>query len=505
VDTVLVASAQWILAAAIHSVHHPAILLKLLLANVVGVRKVESVHQATIVSMWLGYKNVDQTRKVLTQTKDALLVLSDGEMLLLLAHQIFQKEILAQVRQKSFVHAFCFLSKSCQSHVKVMRCINFYTSILTFRGCFLANCSSRSTGSDKDDGHTSTAMDYTECCRAQCTDLYTNCDAVDSTMTVRNGKQCYPNAAGECAQTECCYTTDCEAWGLGGGTCSGDKVVRSDQHGCSEGACDAGECCRDPDGCNADPTKAASGKCKCGGALCNDGQYCWDGTTCNDAAKPSDGGGDGGDGGDDATATCSVTDGSKATPWTGGTAQYEECTCTGAGGCTTLNVCDVAKKTCVCTPGKDHWCYESAKVGEETSYAVKFGCFAKGDNKFKGWQCVGDNVLGAHYSDAACTTHITPANGGEDETFSATGRTSVKKDDDGTVQTEEKTTITGISTCKGGVAGAGAAPPGPAAPGPAAPGPSAEVEDGTFDAGSVAQCSTLAMLMVVAAMWAGRN
>jgi hypothetical protein len=101
VDTVLVASAQWILAAAIHSVHHPAILLKVLLANVVGVRKVESVHQATIVLMWLGYKNVDQTRKVLTQTKDALLVLSDGKMLLLLAHQLFQKEILAQVLTKT--------------------------------------------------------------------------------------------------------------------------------------------------------------------------------------------------------------------------------------------------------------------------------------------------------------------------------------------------------------------------------------------------------------------
>ena len=44
--------------------------------------------------------------------------------------------------------------------------------------------------------------------------------------------------------------------------------------------------------------------------------------------------------------------------------------------------------------------------------------------------------------------------------------------------------------------------PGAAAPGPAAPGPAGDTE---FDAGSVAQCSTLAMLMVVAAMWAGRN
>jgi len=129
---------------------------------------------------------------------------------------------------------------------------------------------------------------------------------------------------------------------------------------------------------------------------------------------------------------------------------------------------------------------------------VKFGCFADGDNKFKGWKCDGDNVLGAKYSDAACTTHITPANGGEDETFSATKKTKTRKDEsDDTVKTEEETTTTGISTCKGGVAGAGAAPPGAAAPGPSG--------DAEFDAGSVAQCSTLAMLMVVAAMWAGRN
>jgi len=201
------------------------------------------------------------------------------------------------------------------------------------------------------------------------------------------------------------------------------------------------------------------------------------------------------------TPTCSVTDGSKATPWTGGTAGYEPCTCTGAAKkCATLNVCDVAKKTCVCTPGKDHWCYEDA----EHSFAVKFGCIADG-SEFKGWKCVGDNVLEAKYSDAACTTHITPADGGDKMTFSATEVTKVEKED-GTVITKVDTTKSGISTCKGGVAGAGATPPGAAAPGPApgaaAPGPSDDIE---FDAGSVAQCSTLAMLMVVAAMWAGRN
>jgi hypothetical protein len=140
------------------------------------------------------------------------------------------------------------------------------------------------------------------------------------------------------------------------------------------------------------------------------------------------------------------------------------------------------------------------QVGEEGSYAVKFGCFKDG-SEFNGWKCDGDNVVGRKYSDSTCTTHITPANGGEDETFSATKKTSVEKEDDGTLKTEEKTTITGISTCKGGVAGADATAPGPA-PGAAAPGPAGDAE---FDAGSVAQCSTLAMLMVVAAMWAGRN
>ena len=112
-------------------------------------------------------------------------------------------------------------------------------------------------------------------------------------------------------------------------------------------------------------------------------------------------------------------------------------------------------------------------------------------SEFSGWKCVGDNVLEATYSDAACTTYIKPENGGDDKTFSATKTTFVRKEE-GTVKTTESTTTTGISTCKGGVAGAGAA----------APGPSGDIE---FDAGSVAQCSTLAMLMVVAAMWAGRN
>ena len=107
-------------------------------------------------------------------------------------------------------------------------------------------------------------------------------------------------------------------------------------------------------------------------------------------------------------ADCSVTDGSKATPWTGGTAQNEPCTCAGAGGCTTLNVCDVAKKTCVCTPGTDHFCYEDTgdksdlpgtKVGEEFSYAMKFGCFKysekrdDGSDQFQLYKCDGDNVI----------------------------------------------------------------------------------------------------------------
>ena len=220
-------------------------------------------------------------------------------------------------------------------------------------------------------------------------------------------------------------------------------------------------------------------------------------------------------------ADCSVTDGSKATPWTGGTAQFEPCTCTGAGGCTTLNVCDVAKKTCVCTPGKDHWCYEDAKVGQEASYARKFGCYKYAEDiadasAYQLFKCDGDNVISKLYSDEACTTHITPANGGMDETYSATAQTIVEISggsgtfpDPNGVKTRECSNTddlckkSGISTCKGGVAGAsgGAAAPGPApgpAPGAAAPGPA-----NLDNAGSVAQCSTLAMLMVVAAMWAG--
>jgi hypothetical protein len=144
VDTVLVASAQQIHAATIHRVQNPVLLHKVLLA-IVGTQ--ESVPPATIVLKVL-VKNVDQTRKALTRTNDALLVLSDGKMLLLLAHHLLQKEISAQVcPKKVFCSRFFFvffvkvMSKSCQSHVKVMRCIHFYTSYLTFRGCFLANCS----------------------------------------------------------------------------------------------------------------------------------------------------------------------------------------------------------------------------------------------------------------------------------------------------------------------------------------------------------------------------
>ena len=200
------------------------------------------------------------------------------------------------------------------------------------------------------------------------------------------------------------------------------------------------------------------------------------------------------DGDDDAdkAPACSVTDGSKASPFsTGSNKNYEECTCAGAAKeCSALNVCDVVKKTCTCTPGKDHWCYND----EERTYAVKFGCFKEEANKFEGFKCDGDNVVKKSYSDDKCTTEITVENGGRIQTFTPTKTTQVRMSD-GQKKTKEETTTTGISTCKGGVAGAGA--------GAAAPGPSSELA--SEDAGSVAQCSTLAMLFVVVAMWAGRN
>jgi len=107
-------------------------------------------------------------------------------------------------------------------------------------------------------------MDYTECCRAKCTELYANCDAVDADMTVRNDN-IYPTfQGGSVEQTECCYATDCETWRSGGGTC-GDKVLRSDRHGCSEGSCDAEECCQDKD---ADPDESSQ-ECKDAKAITN--------------------------------------------------------------------------------------------------------------------------------------------------------------------------------------------------------------------------------------------
>ena len=322
-----------------------------------------------------------------------------------------------------------------------------------------------------------------------------------------------------CAQKATCGTITADSSPNLATVCGNDPgytgALGSSSAKCLGATCgigDKGTCCATPSTCTSDYDKGdhmvASGAGTARGTTikftCDSGYAAEN----NGDVKCTDQGGWEGGECEKVTPTCSVTDGSKATPWTGGTGerssgQYEPCTCTGAAkSCSTLNVCDVAKKTCVCTPGKDHWCYED----DERSWAIKFGCFKEGDSEFKGYKCDGDNVLGAKYSDSSCTTHTTPANGGEDETFSATKKTKDKKED-GTVITVEDPTVTGISTCKGGVAGAGAgaAAPGPApgpAPGAAAPGPSGDAE---FDAGSVAQCSTLAMLMVVAAMWAGRN
>ena len=150
---------------------------------------------------------------------------------------------------------------------------------------------------------------------------------------------------------------------------------------------------------------------------------------------------------------CTVTDGSKASPWiVAPLKSYSPCTCTGAAKeCSTLNVCDVAKKTCTCTPGKDHFCY----VDKERIYAVKYDCFKKDDTEFRMYKCDGDNLLRTSYSDDKCTTVMTVANGGKINKLTPTSETTTKKDDEngGVEKTETSTDTVGISTCKGGVAG----------------------------------------------------
>jgi len=204
------------------------------------------------------------------------------------------------------------------------------------------------------------------------------------------------------------------------------------------------------------------------------------------------------------TPACSVTDGSAATPWTtGNSGAYERCKCAGAAkDCSTLNVCDVAKKTCVCTPGKDHWCYQDSN----NIFAVKFKCFKESskDQYYQGYKCDGDSVVAKKYSDDKCTTEVTVENGGRTEIFTSTKKTQIRMES-GSKKTEEDTTITGISTCKGGVAAPSEAEKKKEAGNSPSPS-SVRLGNGDENAGSVTQCSTLAMLIVVVtAMWAGRN
>jgi len=201
---------------------------------------------------------------------------------------------------------------------------------------------------------------------------------------------------------------------------------------------------------------------------------------------------------------CSVTDGSAATPWTtGNSGAYEPCKCAGAAKtCSALNVCDVAKKTCVCTPGKDHWCYQDSN----NIFAVKFKCYkaSSNDQYYQGYKCDGDSVVAKRYSDDKCTTEVTVENGGRTEIFTSTKKTQIRMDS-GSKKTEEDTTITGISTCKGGVAAPSEAEKKKEAGNSPSPS-SVRLGNGDENAGSVTQCSTLAMLIVVVtAMWAGRN
>ena len=105
-------------------------------------------------------------------------------------------------------------------------------------------------GTDRDDGHMGKMMDYTACCRAQCSDLYDNCNDVDSSIQLLANMHVYPAHDGSYSQQECCRRSECKQWSNDGGDCPADKSVRGDEdfHMCSEGSCDADDCCRDNHG-----------------------------------------------------------------------------------------------------------------------------------------------------------------------------------------------------------------------------------------------------------------
>ena len=105
-------------------------------------------------------------------------------------------------------------------------------------------------GSEKDDGHQGKMMDYTTCCRAKCKDLYDNCNDVDSSIQLLANHHVYPSRDGTYSQQECCRVSQCKQWSNDGGNCPADKSVRGDEdfHMCSEGSCDADDCCQDNHG-----------------------------------------------------------------------------------------------------------------------------------------------------------------------------------------------------------------------------------------------------------------
>ena len=108
------------------------------------------------------------------------------------------------------------------------------------------------------DGHEGQAMDFRSCCRANCKDMYANCDAIDSSIPVSDD-HCYPKSDGTCDQAEdCCYKT-CHSWN--GETCPAGTTRRSehDRHRCHYNVCNAAECCQEPSMC--EKWKNSGGTC----------------------------------------------------------------------------------------------------------------------------------------------------------------------------------------------------------------------------------------------------
>ena len=151
-----------------------------------------------------------------------------------------------------------------------------------------STCPSTFEKRSDDDQHKGRNMDYRQCCKSECQTRLSNCNQIDSSMSVAKDAWIMPiNTAGDFNVGNCCFRTQCTDWKEKDGfLCPTGKVLRNsnDHYECDDGTCDANECCKDPPQCTKD--YLLQRECYCGSVasnLCKKNQYCWsDGWVCKD-------------------------------------------------------------------------------------------------------------------------------------------------------------------------------------------------------------------------------